>query len=102
MVDNNTVLKHVCYLERYIARLRRDDTSDYSIHYNRCLIKLIIDQYSYFFIVKYYKKSFHNSVKHENDNQKIKGMFFENLGFKFLLGNGNNIYFFKDDEISDD
>lgn len=102
MIDNNKVLKHVCFLERYVSRLYNEDEVYFNVNYKKQLINMITEQYDDFFTGKYYKKSFYNTVKHENDNQIIKKMFFENLGFKFLLENGNSVYFFKEDEISDD
>lgn len=104
-MDNNTVLKYVCYLERYIGNLYKEDEINFTeyneLNYKNCLLNYISEIYSELFVGKYYKKAYYNTVVSCNDNQQIKLMFFENLGFKFLLENGNNIYFFCDDEISD-
>lgn len=99
---NNKVLKFVCSLERYISVFDNENEDIKITHsYKECLRSLILDMYNGFFIGKLYTKSPFNPLWHDSENIKIEAMFFENLGFKFLLENKQDVYFFKSDIITD-
>lgn len=95
---NKKALITLCMLELYISTVDSSGLSGYTVEYRKCLRDLISELYSPFFCGKYHAKApFNLDVR-----TKIKGLFFENLGFKFLLENDHTVYFFKDDEITDE
>lgn len=102
---NNQVLRFVCTLERYIVTFDiENENIELTNDYKNCLRKVVLEMYNNFFIGKHYIKSPVNPLRYyyHNNNTKIEAMFFENLGFKFLLEDKQDTYFYKSDNILDE